>query len=190
MTANLTPLAVSVLALLCERSMHPYEMYRLMISRHEDEIVKVRPGSLYHTVDRLAGAEQVEAVGSDRDGGRPERTTYRITSDGRATLREWIRDVLATPMNEYPRFPVALGEAHNLPRAEVVELLRMRISSIERELARIDALMAANRPSEREPYLIAAHYGIEMRNAELRWLRDVADRLENKEMAWPLEEGA
>jgi len=48
--AELTPLAISVLALLEERSMHAYEMYQLLITRHNDRLLKVRPGSLYHTV--------------------------------------------------------------------------------------------------------------------------------------------
>ena len=78
-TANVTPLGISVLALLVERPMHPYEMYRLLLERHEDRRVKIRPGSLYHTVDRMAESGLVEATGTERDGGRPERTTYRIT---------------------------------------------------------------------------------------------------------------
>ena len=54
---ELTPLAISVLALLNERPMHAYEMYQLLLSRHNNRIVKVRPGSLYHTVERLAGQQ-------------------------------------------------------------------------------------------------------------------------------------
>ena len=54
---TLTPLAVSVLALLRERPMHPYEMYSLLIHRQAEYLVKVRPGSLYHTVERLARDE-------------------------------------------------------------------------------------------------------------------------------------
>jgi DNA-binding PadR family transcriptional regulator len=72
---SLTPLAVSILALLAERPMHPYEMYSLMLERHQDWVVKVKPGSLYHTVDRLARDELVEVAGTERAGSRPERTS-------------------------------------------------------------------------------------------------------------------
>ncbi|BAS16724.1 transcriptional regulator protein [Arthrobacter sp. Hiyo8] len=46
--AALTPLGVAALALLVEAPMHPYEMYQLLMARHEDRLVKVRPGTLYH----------------------------------------------------------------------------------------------------------------------------------------------
>ena len=93
--ATVTPLGIAVLALLAERPMHPYEMYRLLLERHEDRRVKVRPGSLYHTVDRMAENGLVEAIGTERDGGRPERTTYRVTDTGQqelyVALRGWLR---------------------------------------------------------------------------------------------------
>ena len=110
MAGALTPLAVSVLALLAERAMHPYEMYQLLLDRHEDELVKVRPGSLYHTVERLDGLGHVRACGTERSGNRPERTTYEITSTGRAALRWRLLEMLNAPVNEYPEFPVALSE--------------------------------------------------------------------------------
>lgn len=48
--AELTPLGVASLALLAEEPRHPYEMYQVLMARHEDRLVKVRPGTLYHAV--------------------------------------------------------------------------------------------------------------------------------------------
>ncbi len=187
--ATVTPLGISVLALLAERPMHPYEMYRLLLERHEDRRVKIRPGSLYHTVDRMAETGLVEAAGTERDGGRPERTTYRITDDGREALAERIRTLLATPVYEYPQFPVALGEAHNLPRHEVIELLRTRTHRIEGELVASSALLrAAAERNVEEAYLLAAHYVHEQLTSELTWLTDLIGRLERKELRWPIED--
>jgi DNA-binding PadR family transcriptional regulator len=187
--ANLTPLGISVLALLVERPMHPYEMYRLLLERHEDRRVKIRPGSLYHTVDRLAEIGLVAATGTERDGGRPERTTYRITDDGREALAERIRTLLAIPVNEYPQFPVALGEAHTLPRREVIELLSARSRRIEGLLAESAALLqaAVDRQVE-EAYLLAPRYLQEQLTTELNWLTDLIGRLERKELRWPYED--
>jgi DNA-binding PadR family transcriptional regulator len=187
--APLTPLGIAVLASLVERPMHPYEMYRLLLERHEDRRVKIRLGSLYHTVDRMAEIGLVEAIGTERDGGRPERTTYRITDDGRVALAERIRAMLATPVNEYPQFPVALGEAHNLPRREVIELLSERTRRIEAELTESAAILqaAADRQVE-EAYLLAARYLQEQLTTELNWLTDLIGRLERKELRWPHED--
>lgn len=186
--AALTPLAMTVLALLNERHMHPYEMYRLLMERREDRVVKLRPGSLYHTVDRLVAGGLVVAVGTDREGGRPERTIYRNTPAGRAALQERVRGLLAVPVNEYPRLPVALAKAHSLPRAEVVALLDERIRVLEADLTEVDGLLADATARVHEAYLLDGHYLREMHAAELGWLRRLRHRLESKELAWPLDD--
>ncbi|OLT09753.1 transcriptional regulator [Pseudonocardia sp. CNS-139] len=188
-TVSLTPLGISVLALLSERPMHPYEMYRLLVERREDRIVKVRPGSLYHTVDRLAGLGHVEATGTDRDGGRPERTTYRVTPSGRAALADRIRGVLAAPVNEFPVFPVALAEAHNLPRREVVELLTGRVDRLRATHDETGAALdAADAVPVEEAYTLAGRYTQALLSTELSWLTDLIGRLERKELRWPLDD--
>ncbi|RDV45103.1 PadR family transcriptional regulator [Leifsonia sp. ku-ls] len=135
---TLTPLAVAALALLAERPSHPYEMYQTLMQRSEDRLVKVRPGSLYHTVDRLEAHGLVRATGTEREGNRPERTTYEITDEGTRSLGERITEIIGTPVNEYPEFPLGLGEAHNLPLETVVALLRKRVSLIRADTAVLD----------------------------------------------------
>jgi DNA-binding PadR family transcriptional regulator len=183
MAAALTPLGVSALALLAERPMHPYEMYQLLMERSEDRVVKVRPGSLYHTVARLAEHELVAACGTDRAGGRPERTTYRITPEGRAVLAECVRAMLASPVNEYPQFPLALGEAHNLPRGEVVELLTARTRELSSTIEELAGVLAAS--TAPEVYRLDTHYLHAIYTAELHWLRHLLARLENGDLPWP-----
>ena len=89
--ARLTPLGVMVLALLREGEMHPYEMIRLMRHRHDDRIVSVTNGTVYHTVARLERQGLIAEVGIDRDGNRPERTTYALADAGGAAVDEWVR---------------------------------------------------------------------------------------------------
>src|SRR5690625_5147481 len=135
MPAFPTPLSISVLALLNERPMHPYEMYQLLLERHEDRVVKVRPGSLYHVVERLEQRGLVEATGTERAGNRPERTTYAITETGGSTLVTWIDESLREPVNEYPIFPLALSESHNLSASEAIAAIEKRIDLLEEILA-------------------------------------------------------
>lgn len=65
--------------MLRERPIHGYEMFQTLIARNEDRIVKVRPGSLYHVVYRLAGEELIRPTAAGRDGNRPEATILEIT---------------------------------------------------------------------------------------------------------------
>ena len=70
---------------------------------------------MYHTVGRLERAGLVAEVGVDREGNRPERTTYAVTDAGAAAVTEWVRREL--PRVDRPaEFRIALAEAHNLDR--------------------------------------------------------------------------
>lgn len=186
MAGALTPLAVSVLALLAERAMHPYEMYQLLLDRHEDELVKVRPGSLYHTVERLTGLGHVRPCGTERAGNRPERTTYEITSTGRAALRWRLLEMLNAPVNEYPEFPVALSESHNLSADQVAGQLTERVQALEAEIERLGDLIAqADADGVPEAYWCAADYLRAVQRAERDWIATLVHRLQRKELAWP-----
>jgi DNA-binding PadR family transcriptional regulator len=188
MAAGLTPLAVSVLALLHERPMHPYEMYQVLTERHEDEIVKLRPGSLYHTVERLARLGHLRASGTDRAGNRPERTTYELTSTGRAALRWRLLEMLNAPVNEYPEFPLALSEAHNLGSDQVVNQLQQRVELLDADIARSRELIGQARDQGvLETYWMAADYLAAVKTAERDWLVNLIHRLEHKELEWPTD---
>jgi len=185
MAPALTPLGISALALLAERPMHPYEMYQLLMERAEDRVVKVRPGSLYHTVDRLAGQEYVRATGTQREGNRPERTTYEITAEGRSVLLGQLRELLAVPLNEYPRFPLALSESHNLPRETVLQLCRQRAELLASAARRIDAgIEHAKAAGADEKYWIDMRYQRAMLAAETAWLGEFLADLDSGRLAW------
>ncbi|WP_227996479.1 PadR family transcriptional regulator [Nocardia australiensis] len=182
---TVTPLAIAVLALLEERPMHPYEMYQLLIARHEDVLVKVRPGSLYHTVARLAGQELVSAEGIGREGNRPERTTYRISESGRAALRARVAEVLRKPAPEYPVFPVGLAEAHNLPKPDVLALLRERLEHLQRDLADVETMVTlagANAVPRR--YWVVLPYLRATLSTEVTWVGDLITEIDSGEMEW------
>ncbi len=183
---DLTPLAVTTLALLAERPMHPYEMYQTLRERHEDRLVKVSVGALYATVNRLAEGQLVAAVGTEQVGNRPERTTYQLLDRGRIAMRERIAGLLEQPQAMVTPFHVAIAVAHNLPSAEVIELLRVRLAGLDAELSEIDILLdsAAHR-GVAEAYYLAGQFAREMARAERDWIAGLLDRLENGDLTWP-----
>lgn len=180
----LSPLAIAALALLIERDMHPYEMFTTMVERHEELVVKLRAGSLYHAVKRLADDALVVAVGTERDGNRPERTTYAITERGRERLRSTVAGMLAGPTEEYPQFPLAIAEAHNLDRGLVLDLLRSRLAQLEAQLVAMRDGLARALGRTAEMYLLDLDYLIAMRTAEADWLRRTVGRLDDGTLTW------
>jgi DNA-binding PadR family transcriptional regulator len=185
---RLTPLGLMVLALLREGDMHPYEMIRLMRQRRDDRLVPITNGTLYHTVAALERAGLLDEVGVDREGNRPERTTYALTPNGHDAVGKWVRREL--PRIDRPaRFRIALAEAHNLDRSEVVDLLRIRQVALSADhdahrTGRVDAL-------ERgvpEQFLIEVEREQSLLAAELRWIDGLIEKLERHAFGWGIDE--
>ncbi|WP_370616029.1 PadR family transcriptional regulator [Mumia sp. Pv 4-285] len=186
MASALSPLALAAIGLLVERPMHPYEMFQLLLERRDGHLMKVRAGSLYHAVERLHRDGLVDVVGTDRAGNRPERTTYALTDDGRAALHASVTEMLRTPVNEFPRFPIALSEAHNLPLDEALDLFEHRRTALDAEIADLRTIIDAARGSAvDEAYWFVADYRRAVLAAERDWLDRLIDRLRTKDLTWP-----
>ncbi len=184
-SSALNPLSVAALALLAERPMHPYEMYQLLMARSEDRLLKIRPGTLYHCVGRLAEQRLVGAAGIDREGNRPERTTYRITDSGRESLAARLRELLAGPVNEYPSFPLAVSQAHNLPGEVVVGLLNVRVAALEEQLnLLVQGECTVRQKDLAKKFWIDLSYQQSMLRAEIDWIRGLQKDIETGSLGW------
>ena len=182
---ELTPLAVLVLGLAAERPMHPYEMVQTLLERNEDRFAKTRPGSLYHTVDRLHAQDLLQVNSVQRSGNRPERTVYAITETGISALRRALTAMLRTPAVEYPSFYLALAEAHSLGRHEVVGLLTERLGAMRGELESVNRSVAeASDGGIPEMFLLDAGCRQAVMRAEIAWTESLRDRLENGDLLW------
>lgn len=181
---TLTPLGVMVLALLREGDMHPYEMVRLLRARHDDRLLAVTNGTLYHTVARLQKAGLLEEVGVDREGNRPERTTYTLTAAGREAVVAWVRRALPR-IDRDTDARIALAEAHNLERDEVIPLLRERRHALaESHALHRDGFSAAMAKGVPPQVLVEIERQEAVLDAELRWLDSLLSRLESDALAW------
>jgi DNA-binding PadR family transcriptional regulator len=181
---QLTPMGVMVLALLREGDMHPYEMVRLMRTRRDDRLLTITNGTLYHTVARLQRAGLLDEVGIDRDGNRPERTTYTLTDAGLDALVGWLRRELSR-IDRPSDFRVALAEAHNLERDDVIESLRIRRAALgEAHVLHRDGLAGARTRKAPEQVLVEFERQEVLLEAELRWLDSLLTRLEAAAFPW------
>ena len=181
---KLTPLGVMVLALLREGDMHPYEMMRLMRHRRDDRLVPIQNGTFYHTVGRLERGGLLAEIGVDREGNRPERTTYTVTDSGRDVVLEWVRREL--PRIDRPaEFRVALAEAHNLPRDEVIDLLGIRRAALADNLQmHTRGLADADLRGVPQQFLVEIDREAALLDAELAWLDRLRARLTDEAMPW------
>jgi DNA-binding PadR family transcriptional regulator len=174
-----TPLALAVMNLLMERPMHPYEMKSTMKERGHDQVIKLKGGSIYDTVERLEQGGFIQAQATSRDGRRPEKTVYAITETGREEILAWLRELLAEPVNEYPQFGAALAFFACLDKDEVVRLLKLRAALLEGRAAGDEkqqtSLMEMGLP---RLFLVEGEYAVAMKRAELEWVRGLINEIE------------
>jgi DNA-binding PadR family transcriptional regulator len=180
------PLALAVLALLFERPMHPYEMGVIMKQRHKEDSIKLRYGSLYTVIDLLLARGFISARSVARDGRRPERTVYEITTAGRAELQAWMADLIGEPVKEYPQFEAALCLMPVLPPDEALALLRQRLTRIETQVIELEKQFAEVGAQNLPPlFLVENEYRLALIKAEQRFIAELITRIEN---GWgPLE---
>ena len=169
-----TPLALAVMNLLMEHPMHPYEMKSKMKERGHDQVIKLKGGSIYDTVERLEEGGFIEAQETSREGRRPERTVYAITETGRDEITEWLKELLTQPVNEYPQFGAALAFFAALDKDEVMHLLKMRTALLDGQIAgserQLNTFMEMGLP---RLFLIEGEYAVAMKRAELEWVRNL-----------------
>jgi len=173
------PLALAVLVTLCERPMHPYEMATTMRSRGKERSIKLNYGSLYTVVNNLARHGLIEAMGAGREGRRPERTVYQVTEAGRKELDDWMAELVAVPVKEYPQFEAALSELPVLSPSRALELLRDRVGALEQAIADARAELQEFSWLPRL-FMLEAEYHVAMREAELTWVRGLVAEFEDR----------
>jgi DNA-binding PadR family transcriptional regulator len=183
-----TPVALSVLNLLNERSMHPYEMRSLMHERGHDRAFRIRESSVYDTVSRLADRGFIEPVEVNREGRRPERTVYAITEAGRDELLVWLRELTSEPAADYPAFAAPLMFIYALGRDGALAALRQRAALLEAEISSSAAFrraMTGEIPNFPRLFGIEEEYAQAMRQAELAWVRATIAELLDGSLPWP-----
>ena len=187
----LTPPGIAILSLLWRRPMHPYEMRHRIRVQEIDRVIKVTHGTLYSTVERLAGTVLSQSIETSRDGRRPERTVYEITDPGRDQLLDSLRSGLMRATPDYPSLAMWLTFASLLDPDEVLLLLDRRSVEAEANLSRMTAGIeaAVKSPSNAgrglpRVHLIEVEYLIALQRAELDWLRATVEDIAQGRLTW------
>jgi len=132
------PLALAILVLLYERPMHPYEMATTLRERRKESSIKLNYGSLYTVIEQLLRQHFIAVREVLKEGKHPEKTVYELRSAGEAELIDWMRELVSSPVKEYPMFEAALSLLPVLPPEEVMDLLEIRIGLLEKTIEEFD----------------------------------------------------
>jgi DNA-binding PadR family transcriptional regulator len=174
------PLALAVLICLYERPMHPYEVATTLRQRNKHESVRLNYGSLYAVVASLERRGLIAPLETAREGRLPERTVYQLTDTGRVETHDWLTDLIASPVKEYPSFEAALSFLPALPPDDVIGLLRERALRLETEIAQAQASQdVAEKMGLPRLFSVEGLFRMVLLEAELDFVRRLAADIES-----------
>jgi len=179
--------SLTVLVFLRLKPMHPYELQSIIRITHKDDFLRLNPGSLYNAIERLLEARLIEVAETSREGKRPERTIYRLTSEGCKEAIHWLRELLETPAADSMWFYAALSFLPALPPGEVSEQLGKRVANLKREIANYKYVLRNITPRAGRLNLIEVEYALALRLAETRWVKQIIAELDRDQLSWDPE---
>ena len=182
---EVSPLALSILELLDERPMHPYELASTMRERHHDEFIRLNFGTLYHTVEMLERNGLIVSVEREKEGRRPERTIYQLTERGREVLVKVVSEILARPTREYANFAAGLMFMHHLEANEAARLLGERVVALGAIAEKLTRIMGELRTAGvTRLSLIELEHKIAMLQAERVWVGKLEREIVGGSLEW------
>lgn len=159
---------------------HGYLVRRELLSWHAERWAHLNPGSVYNALRSLTRDRYLEEAGTETEGGRPARTTYRLTADGEAEFLLLLREAL---WNLEPFEPAMLLAAWSfswvLRRDEVISAFEHRLSQIaaagESSRYAIDDMAR----DDHKPAHVAEHIRLVQARLEGEgvWIRETLERL-------------
>jgi DNA-binding PadR family transcriptional regulator len=160
---------------------HGYDVRRTLLARGATSWANIAPGSIYNALKTLVREGFLESVGTDRQGARPERTSFRLTQAGEEEYARLLRQNLREA--RLPNHPLLAGLAFlpDLPPAELAETLRARAANL-RTSAEDSRTMAADIRADETggiPPHVAESYELlaTLQDGEATWALSLADRI-------------
>lgn len=157
---------------------HGYQL-KLDFEHATGEAWPLNVGQVYTTLQRLERDGLVAETTADADAAADERVVYALTGDGLKVVREWMTtpEQRPVPNRDEVAMKVLLATvSESVDALEVIDEQRRATMSNLQEYSRLRS--NAGDDADDLPLLLQLDRLILLRQAELRWLDDVEERLE------------
>lgn len=134
---------------------HGYGVYSDLTSWRAETWTNVKPGSIYHALEKLEAQGMIRAVDSENQAKLgPSRTEYTITAQGTAEFESLLESTLKN--NDIQSFAVGIAFMEMLPRQKAITILKERHGSLKESAAFLKTLPTEEFPPDpsRHPELV------------------------------------
>lgn len=131
---------------------HGYLVRSELLSWRIEHWANINPGSIYNGLRTLTKENYLEEVGTESQGGRPARTSYRLTVDGETEYQTLLAESLwRVDVNDPAQLMTGLSFVVTLTRAEAAEAFEARELALNLELKAAAATIRALPASKGTP---------------------------------------
>ena len=161
---------------------HGYVVRRELISWRAQEWASVQPGSIYNALKTLTRDGLLEVASTDQVGGRPERTTYRLTTAGTEEFHTLLREEWWNVRTPVDPMMAAVSFLSALSRAEAISALEHRIAQIHGMVRQLEFAIDGHDGAESPLHVREMMRLMNARvAAEIAWSEQFIERLKNRE---------
>jgi len=157
---------------------HGYLVRRELLTWRVDQWAAMHPGSIYNMLRTLTRDGMLEEV--EADGGKPHRTSYRLTADGETEFLTLVREALWQIAPNEPRALMAgVAFMWALSREEVIDALESRVAQLEGLHASLGFSSESTRRDPAKPsHVVELLLLADARSqGELAWVRGLLERV-------------
>lgn len=133
------PAEYAILGLLEEQPMHGYELFQRFHNEILGQIVHIEMSQLYAFLKKLERLALIEAE-LEPQGARPPRKVYRLTSEGRELLHQWLTTPVERPRDVRIFFLIKLYFAQRQLPQHLPALIEQEIAACTRFLTTLETL--------------------------------------------------
>jgi len=165
-----------VLGALYEGEAHGYDIIERGRAWGLESWTDISFSSIYHALRSLARDGLAREVSRESDGGRPQRTVYRITARGRAAFAALMMDLSADLSPAKDPVYLVLGFMRLMDAAERKRMLESRAAALDElaEGARAKIAFMEGRPETDYWSIEAVRLCLRRIDAEREWLRGLS----------------
>ncbi len=180
---QLTNAELTILGLVAEAPRHGYELEQIIEQRGVRDWTEIGFSSIYYLLKKLERKGLVQ--GATEAGARgPRRRAYRITPDGRRSLRRGVLAALSDPEACKPRILLGLANLPTVSRREARQALQRYRQLLQERQAHLGSVLQSMKGAP--PFVEAMFdYSLTMVAAELQWADRFLRRLATEEPARP-----
>ena len=161
---------------------HGYDVRRELVTWHAEEWGNVAPGSIYNALKSLTRDGLIEIVGTGAVGGRPERTSYKLTTEGEKEFQELVRATFWQVRDPIDPLAAAIPFMWTMRRDELVAALKHRVAHIRGKLiADQFSIDQYDDPMSRDQVREMIKLGSARVGAEIGWAEALIEKLERGE---------